>query len=155
MGLRLDYSGAEHFVTVVPYGELARRNATLRCLEKNEQAGLSHDEKCILERLAITDTDTVTSDVTRLHPQILANPMNLVRPHHKTTARQALVLMPLPHINDILVNVSGNHEKRILVTADIQSLSLTDSIELRPLMTSDDSSIRIGLVTSLLYMMLS
>lgn len=35
-GLRLDYSGAEHFVTVVPYGELARRNATLRGLEKNE-----------------------------------------------------------------------------------------------------------------------
>ena len=81
--------------------------------------------------------------------------MNLVRPHHKTTARQSLVLMPLPHINDILINVSGNHEKRILVTADIQALSLTDSIELRPLMTSDDSSIRIGLVTSLLYMMLS
>ena len=62
---------------------------------------------------------------------------------HQATARKALVPVSLPYIYYIVVNVSGNHEKRVLMTSDIQALALTDGIELGSLVTAYYSTVRI------------
>ena len=80
--------------------------------------------------------------------------MNFIRSHHQATAGKSLVLMSLAHIYDIVFNVSGYDEQGILVSSDVQTLALADGIELRPLMASDDSAVRIGLVTGLPDMVL-
>ena len=81
--------------------------------------------------------------------------MYFIRGNAETAPRQALVLMTLPDIYDIFLNVSGNDEDRILVTSDIQPLSLPYSVELSPFMTADYGSVRIWLITGFADMSLS
>ena len=56
----------------------------------------------------------------------------------------------LAYIDNILRNISLYHKDRILVTADIQTLALTDGRELSAVMLSYDLSERIFLLTGLL-----
>ena len=61
--------------------------------------------------------------------------------------------MSLPYIYYILRDIGVNYKNRILVSSDIETFSLTDSIELGPIVSAYDFSIWIFLVSGLLYML--
>ena len=61
--------------------------------------------------------------------------------------------MPFSYIYNIARNIGLYHKYRILMTANIQTLSLPYGIELGPIVTSDDLSVRIVLISGLLYML--
>ena len=58
-------------------------------------------------------------------------------------------------IDYVLWNIGLDYKDRILMTSDIESLSLADGIELSSVMSADDLAIRVLLVTGLLDMLSS
>ena len=61
--------------------------------------------------------------------------------------------MSLTDIYDILCNVSLDHEHRILMATDVQTLALTDRIELSTVVLAEDLAIWVLLVARLLDML--
>ena len=61
--------------------------------------------------------------------------------------------MPAACINRIALNISGNNEQRIIMTAHIQTVTLADGKELRAVMRTDDLTPGISLETRFLYVL--
>jgi hypothetical protein len=142
-----------HLVSVVPDSKLTWSDSTLRSIEENIKTVSAHYDCSILERLAVADTHTITADFTWTHGQVRTDPMNFVRGYTKTTAGKALMGMAFTNVYQILLDICLYHEDRILVAADIQALTLTDSIELGSIVFADNLAERIFFIACLLYML--
>ena len=79
--------------------------------------------------------------------------MNFIRSDTQTTAGKSLVGVALAHIYDIVRNICLDNEYRVLMTSDIQTFALTNCIELGSVVSADNLTVRIFLITGLLYML--
>ena len=61
----------------------------------------------------------------------------------------------LTHIDNVFLDICPDYENRIFVSADVQTLALSDCIELRSIMFPDNFPEWIVLVSGFLYMFLS
>lgn len=104
-------SRTEHFVRIVPDGELAGGDAALRGVEENVEAGVPHDEGSILKRLAVADADAEASEFADRHTLVRTDPVDIGRGDAQAAARKALVPMAFSHIHYIFRNIGLDDEK--------------------------------------------
>ena len=137
----------------IPHGELTGGDASLRLVEEDIQAVRTHDERGILKRLTVAYAHAVTTDLPYRHLHILTYPVDFRRIDTQAAAGKSLMGMSLAYIYYIIRNVSLDDKDGILVSADVQTLSLTYCIELGSVVFSDNLSVWIFLIAGLLYVL--
>ena len=137
-------------ISSIPDSELTGSDAPLRRVEKNVQRRLPHQERGVLERLAVAYPYSHPAHIPGLEFQVRSYPMQVLNGNPEAAAGQSGVPVPLSHINYILVYIGGNHEDGIAVPADVQALSLAYGVEMRPVVTAHNLGKRIILVAGFL-----
>ena len=74
-----NHPAAEHFIAVVPDGELAGGDAPLGRVEEEEEAVPAPEERRALEGLAVADADAAATEVARSHGKVFPDPVYLFR----------------------------------------------------------------------------
>lgn len=146
-----DNSAANHLiVSSIPDSELTGSDAPLRGVEKNVQRRLPHQERGVLEGLTVAYPYSHPAHFPGLEFQVRSYPMQVLKGNPEAAAGESGVPVTLPDIDYVFVYICGNHEDGIAVPTDVQPLSLTYGVEMRPVVTAHYFGERILLVAGFL-----
>ena len=132
---------------------MPRRYASLGLVKEYEKSFAAHEQRRILEWLAVTYSHSVTALFSYFHSKVATYPVHCFRSDFKATPVKSFVFFPFSYIYYVALYVARDDEHGFGVPSYCKPLALTYGIELRPLVSTYNTAVRIELVTCFLYVL--